>query len=53
MLGFRTRVHGYENYAKGKQVGAVRDDTLDLLPSPPFLYTAGLGQHGCCALCDP
>ena len=23
MLGFRTRVRGYENYAKGKELGAV------------------------------
>ena len=28
MLGFRTRVHGYENYAKGKQLGAVGDTHL-------------------------
>ena len=53
MLGFRTRVHGYEYYAKGKQVGAVRDDTLNLLPLLPLPHTAGVGLPGCCALCDP
>ena len=33
MLGFRTRISGYENYAKGKELGAVRPNLA--CPSTP------------------